>query len=221
MQYPLETSDCAKPTLRERASFFVSFNVLNKFNKIMQLEQNVNILLVDDDAENLLILEAILKSLQRNLVKANSGREALQHTQEQDFAVILLDVQMPELDGFDTAKLIRQHPKTQRTPIIFLTENSTKTFMSQGYSVGAVDYLIKPIDPEIVRAKVAVFVDLFEKMMEVERQAAHLQSIVEDSSDRKHREEEIHILQAQLGMAIVKRDRTEQLEQERNFQMRQ
>jgi len=144
----------------------------------MVLEPKVNVLLVDDHPENLLALEAILDSLGQNLVKANSGKEALRCLLNHDFAVILLDVQMPEMDGFETATLIRAREKTRDTPIIFLTAFSTSdTLMFKGYSLGAVDYLLKPIQSEILISKVTVFVDLFKKTAEVKRQAAQLEAV--------------------------------------------
>lgn len=144
----------------------------------MQPEQKVNVLLVDDHPENLLALEAILDSLGQNLVKAHSGEEALRCLLNQDFAVILLDVQMPGMDGFETATLIRNRQRSRHTPIIFLTAFSTSdTLVFKGYSLGAVDYLLKPISPEILTSKVAVFVDLFKKTAEVKRQAAQLAAV--------------------------------------------
>jgi len=141
----------------------------------MSFEPKVNVLLVDDHPENLLVLEAILDSLGQNLVRATSGAEALRSLLNQDFAVILLDVQMPDLDGFETAELIRQRERSRHTPIIFLTAFSTSDNMVfKGYSLGAVDYLFKPIEPEILKSKVAAFVDLFQKSAEVKRQAAQL-----------------------------------------------
>ncbi len=141
----------------------------------MQPEPKVNILLVDDYPENLLALEAILDSLDQNLVKAHSGVEALRYLLNQEFALILLDVQMPGMDGFETAKLIRQRERSRYTPIIFLTAFSTSdNLVLKGYSLGAVDYLNKPISPEILKSKVTVFVDLFKKTEEVKRQAAQL-----------------------------------------------
>jgi PAS domain S-box-containing protein len=135
----------------------------------------VNILLVDDEPKNLLALSAVLDGPDRRLVSASSGKEALRHLLHQDFAVILLDVHMPGIDGFDTAELIRGREKTKDTPIIFLTaETSGQGFISRGYSLGAVDYIVKPFDPEALRAKVGVFVELFRKNGEVKRQAAEL-----------------------------------------------
>jgi PAS domain S-box-containing protein len=144
----------------------------------MEPEPKANILLVDDHPENLLVLEALLGKLEQNLVKAHSGEEALRRLLHQDFAVILLDVQMPGMDGFETASLIRQRERSRNTPIIFVTAFSTNdAFVFKGYSLGAVDYLLKPIDPVILTSKVSVFVDLFRKTEETKRQAAQLSAI--------------------------------------------
>jgi len=139
---------------------------------IAQSDQQVNILLVDDHPENLMALEAILGDLGQNLVRANSGLEALRCLLVQEFAVILLDVQMPVIDGFETAALIRERDKLQHTPIIFLTAmDKSETNIFRGYSVGAVDYIFKPFAPEVLKAKVGVFIDLFKKTEEIKRQA--------------------------------------------------
>jgi PAS domain S-box-containing protein len=123
-----------------------------------------NILIVDDEPSNLLALEAILEPLQQNLVRAMSGKEALRHTLKDDYAVILLDVQMPEIDGFETAELLRKRTRTRDVPIIFLTAISKdRKFITRGYDVGAVDYLLKPYEPDVLKAKVAVFVELARK----------------------------------------------------------
>ncbi|MEO5930871.1 MAG: response regulator [Candidatus Kapaibacterium sp.] len=144
----------------------------------MQSEQRVNILLVDDHPENLMALEAILGDLGQNLVKANSGIEALRSLLTDDFAVILLDVQMPGMDGFETASLIRERDKLQHTPIIFLTAmDKSDTNIFRGYSVGAVDYMFKPFAPEVLKAKVSVFIDLFRKTEEVKRQTEMLRQV--------------------------------------------
>ncbi|MBD2461242.1 response regulator [Oscillatoria sp. FACHB-1407] len=137
----------------------------------MPSDVNVNILLVDDHPENLVALEAILNGL-GNLVMAHSGSEALKYLLNQEFAVILLDVQMPGIDGFETASLIRQRQRSSHTPIIFLTAFSTSDIMMfKGYSLGAVDYLLKPIDPVVLTSKVSVFVDLYKKNAEIQWQA--------------------------------------------------
>jgi two-component system sensor histidine kinase/response regulator len=136
------------------------------------IEDRVNILLVDDQPANLLALEAMLQGLGQNIIKAESGREALKWLLSHDFAVILLDVKMPEMDGFETAALIRQRDKSRHTPILFLTAaDNTQTQAVRGYAVGAVDYLVKPVVPEFVRSKVAVFVELAKKTEMLKRQA--------------------------------------------------
>jgi PAS domain S-box-containing protein len=125
---------------------------------------SVNILLVDDQVENLIALEAVLEPLGQNLVRAQSGEEALSQLLKDEFALILLDVQMPDLDGFQTATFIKQREKTRHIPIIFLTALSKEMHhIFRGYSAGAVDYVVKPFDPMVLRAKVQVFVDLHEK----------------------------------------------------------
>jgi signal transduction histidine kinase/DNA-binding response OmpR family regulator len=136
----------------------------------------VNILLVDDRAENLLALEAMLEPLGQNLVKAQSGEDALKYLLRQDCAVILLDVQMPGMDGFETAELIRGRDRSKHTPIIFLTAiNTSDTHVSRGYRIGAVDFLLKPIEPDILISKVAVFVDLGQKADKIAHQADELE----------------------------------------------
>lgn len=136
----------------------------------MDADRKVNILLVDDRPENLLALAVTLERLGENLVTASSGREALKRLLEDEFAVILMDVQMPDMDGFETATLIRERDRSRHTPIIFITAISkTDTQVFKGYSVGAVDYIFKPIVPDILRSKVAVFADLFRKAGQVSR----------------------------------------------------
>ena len=139
----------------------------------MQAEtQKINILMVDDSPTNLLALEAILQTPERNLVRAASGDEALRYLLDTDVAVILLDVFMPGIDGLQTAELIRGREKSRDIPIIFLTADSSgNRNIARGYSLGAVDYILKPIDPDILRSKVAVFVELFKKTEEIKRQA--------------------------------------------------
>lgn len=138
-------------------------------------DDRVNILLVDDQPNNVLALESILADMGQNLVTANSGKAALRHLLDQEFAVILLDVQMPELDGFETAQLIRQRDKSRDTPIIFLTALSrSETNVFRGYELGAVDYIFKPFHPEILRSKVNVFVQLFRQREAIKRQAQEL-----------------------------------------------
>jgi PAS domain S-box-containing protein len=138
-------------------------------------DEKVNILLVDDQTSNLLALGSILDDPSLHLVRAESGRDALRALLEREFAVILLDVQMPDLDGFETASLIRERNKSRGTPIIFLTALSrSETHVSRGYELGAVDYIFKPYQPEILRYKVNVFVELFRKTQAITRQAREL-----------------------------------------------
>jgi len=138
-------------------------------------QPDINILLVDDNEGNLLALEAILAAPDRNLVRASSGDEALRYLLDHDSAVILLDVYMPGIDGLETAALIRGRERSRDIPIIFLTaDNAGSALLSKGYSLGAVDYILKPVEPSILRSKVAVFVELFKKTEEVKRQAALL-----------------------------------------------
>jgi signal transduction histidine kinase/DNA-binding response OmpR family regulator len=135
----------------------------------------VNILVVDDRPENLVALKAILDPLGQNIVEAKSGKEALKCLLAQEFAVILMDVMMPEMDGFETARMVRKREKTARTPIIFVTAMLTEEAHAfQGYEAGAVDYIMKPFVPEILRSKVAVFVELFRKTDEVRVQSEQL-----------------------------------------------
>lgn len=130
------------------------------------------VLLVDDRPENLLALEAILAALDVTLVRAGSGEDALKRLLVDEFAVILLDVQMPGLDGFETALHIKRRERTKDIPIIFLTAISAEPHHAlRGYAAGAVDYLAKPFDPWVLRAKVAVFVDLYEKTRALRAQA--------------------------------------------------
>ena len=132
----------------------------------------INILMVDDSPTNLLALETILEGPDRNLVRATSGDEALRYLLNDEVAVILLDVYMPGIDGLETAALIRGREKSRDIPIIFLTADSTgNRHIAKGYSLGAVDYILKPVEPDILRSKVAVFVELFKKTEEIKRQA--------------------------------------------------
>jgi PAS domain S-box-containing protein len=154
-------------------------------------DDRVNILLVDDRPDKLLALEAILGDLGQNMVRAYSGREALRALLHQDFAVILLDVNMPMMDGFETAEMIRARPRSQQTPIIFFTamhEMEAQVFRS--YSLGAVDFIRTPVVPEILKAKVSVFVDLYKKTEQVKRQGEQMRLLQE----REH--------QQQLGEAV-------------------
>jgi PAS domain S-box-containing protein len=136
--------------------------------------KKVKILLVDDTPENLVSLEAALYTLGEELVFANSGKEALRHCLESEFAAILLDVKMPDMDGFETAELIRSRPNSRHTPILFLTGYKSEEHLFRGYDLGAVDFLFKPIVPDVLRSKVAVFVELSRKADLLRQQAVAL-----------------------------------------------
>jgi len=144
--------------------------------------EKARILLVDDRAENIVALEAILSSLNQTLVPARSGDAALKALLSDEFAVILLDVLMPGMDGFETAAHIKRRPKTRDVPIIFLTaRNAEPDYAFRSYSAGAVDYIAKPFDPWVLRAKVSVFVDLYTKSRQLSDQATMLRAQLGDS----------------------------------------
>ena len=146
-------------------------------------DEKVSILIVDDRPDKLLAHETVLAELNQNLVRATSGKEALRCLLKQDFAVILLDVNMPGMDGFETAALIRQRQRSETTPIIFISAvNDTETHVSRGYSLGAVDYILTPVVPEILRAKISVFVDLFKKTEQVKRQAEEREKFIREQA---------------------------------------
>jgi signal transduction histidine kinase len=149
-----------------------------------------DILVVDDNQSNIIAIEVALANLASRLVKAGSGEEALRHLLHEDFAVILLDVQMPGLDGFETARLIRGRQRTRHLPIIFVTAfDQQDEDILQGYSLGAVDFLFKPIVPEVLRAKVSVFVELKRRSDEIARQAELLRQHERTEHQRRLEEE--------------------------------
>ncbi|MBC7818454.1 MAG: response regulator, partial [Planctomycetaceae bacterium] len=140
------------------------------------IHEPVNILLVDDQPGKLLSYETILGDLDENLLKATSGKEALEHLLKTDVAVVLMDVCMPEMDGFELASMIRQHPRFQKTAIILVSAINLSDFdRLKGYDCGAMDYISVPVVPEILRAKVAVFVDLYRKNHDLLRLNSKLQ----------------------------------------------
>ena len=148
----------------------------------------VNLLLVDDRPENLLALEAILEPLGQNLVRAESGEEALRKILHDDFAVILLDVQMPTMNGFEVAKIIKSREKSRYIPIIFLSAISKDDeYVFEGYSVGAVDYVFKPFNAEVLKSKVNVFVDLYLKQREIQHQAEMILESEKRLLDAEHK----------------------------------
>src|SRR5580658_1073557 len=136
--------------------------------------ERVKLLLVDDDRDNLLALEAILEPLHQELMLAQSGPDALRLCLDHKFAVILLDVRMPDMDGFETAELIRLRKQSRHTPILFLTAYRSDEQLFRGYDLGAVDFLFKPIVPEILQSKVSVFVELSRSEQLLQRQAEEL-----------------------------------------------
>jgi CheY-like chemotaxis protein len=149
----------------------------------------INILVVDDRADNLVVLRSILEGLNQNIVVAHSGEEALKRVLEQDFAVILLDVNMPDLDGLETAALIRQRKKSANTPIIFVTAYADEMRVTQGYSLGAVDYIFSPVVPEILQAKVRVFAELYRMTQQVRQQAEERVTLAKEQAARAVAEE--------------------------------
>ena len=156
------------------------------------MSEQASILLVDDRRENLLALEAILEPLAHRLVSVTSGTAALKELLLRDFACILLDVQMPDVDGFELAELIKQRERSAHIPILFVTAISTEQrHVFRGYSAGAVDYIFKPIDPEILRSKVSVFVELWEKNRQLREQSERLLeqelSALERASEERYR----------------------------------
>jgi PAS domain S-box-containing protein len=178
-------SKTASNLIETESLSFVKAAQNSQLNEFMQPETKANILLVDDNTNNLLALEAILTRLSQNLVRATSGEDALRCLLKQDFAVILLDVNMPKIDGFETARLIRERERSRDIPIIFLTAYSKSDLLEfKGYSLGAVDYLVKPIDPEILLSKVTVFVELFKKTAQIQHQAAQIAQMNADLEQR-------------------------------------
>ena len=140
-----------------------------------------SILIVDDDAAKVVALRSVLDPLGENIVEARSGADALRHLLREDFAVILLDVRMPIMSGFETAELIRQRPASELTPIIFVTAlDQAETDMGRGYELGAVDFVFSPIVPAILRAKVQVFTDLYKAQHQLKRYRDQLQALVEE-----------------------------------------
>ena len=151
----------------------------------MKTSEPVNILVVDDVPEKIMAIEATLDELGQNIVKAYSGREALRCLLKDDFAVILLDVNMPEMDGFETAAFIRERKRSEHTPIIFVTAFNDEVQMAKGYSLGAVDFISTPLDPEVLRTKVGVFVDLYQKTETIRQQAAHRVQLAREQAARQ------------------------------------
>jgi len=174
----------------------------------MAEQEKVNILMVDDQPGKLLTYEAILKELGENLIKARSGREALDYLLKIDIAVVLMDVSMPELDGFELADMIRQHPRFQKTAIIFISAvHLTDLDRLKAYQRGAVDYVSVPIVPELLRAKVQVFADLHRKTQQLELLTRDLRAlsarlIATQDEERRHIARDLHDSVGQLIAAL-------------------
>ncbi|MFE8698547.1 EAL domain-containing protein [Cytobacillus sp. FJAT-53684] len=165
----------------------------------MKSNEKINLLLVDDRPENLLTLEAIIEREEYNLIKAFSGEEALKHLLKYDFAAILLDVQMPGIDGFGTAKIIKAREKTKNIPILFITANNLDSeHIFTGYSIGAIDYILKPFDPVILKAKVEGFVQLY-KMKQLLIQQA--EDLTEKKRELEKANSELSNMTAQLRIS--------------------
>src|SRR5262245_47986447 len=152
-------------------------------------DEPTNILVVDDLPEKLLAYRTILEELGQHVVTANSGEEALRAVLKTDFAVILLDVQMPGINGLEAAALIRQRKRSAHTPIIFLTAFADEVLVAEGYAQGAVDYITTPVVPAILRAKVRVFCDLYRMTQQVRRQAEERITLAEERTKREAAEE--------------------------------
>ena len=150
----------------------------------MDPAEQVKILVVDDVPEKRLAVEVVLQELGQHIISVDSGAEALRRLLHEDFAAILLDVNMPEMDGFETAALIRQRKRSEHTPIIFLTAFPDDTYAERGYSLGAVDYILTPVVPDVLRTKVSVFVDLFRMTQQVKRQAEERVALAHEHAAR-------------------------------------
>src|SRR4051812_8000785 len=164
------------------------------------------VLLVDDDERNLLAVANVLEDL-GEVVLARSGEEALRHLLKGEFAVILLDVYMPGMDGYETAQIIRSRDQSKGIPIVFLSAvNKEAEHLLRGYSMGAVDYVFKPVDPVVLRSKVTVFVELFAKTKEIERKAQQQQALLDANlkanADRLRIERELRFAE-QRQAAII------------------
>ncbi len=178
------------------------------------MDEKTDILIVDDRPENLLALENLLEDPGLNIVKAGSGNEALSLTFDHDFALVLLDVQMPVMDGFETAELLRSRQKTRHIPIIFVTAISKEArHVFRGYESGAVDYLFKPIDPQVLVGKVRIFVELHEQKLAVDRTARRLKKTVdrlkssEESLRRSEEKYRLLVENANDAVMILQDDR--------------
>jgi two-component system cell cycle response regulator len=163
----------------------------------MNTKEKIDILIVDDREENLLTLESILENPELNIVKALSGNEALGLMSEYDFALVLLDIQMPEMDGFETAKLIKRNQKTRNVPIIFVTAiNKQRQHIFKGYEIGAIDYIYKPFDMEILQYKIKAHIELFKQKRSLKNTTKKLEKSIHKLIQSKLCAEEISLAQS-------------------------
>jgi len=200
----------------------------------MKEHEPTPVLLVDDHPENLIAMQAVLDGMGLEFFKAASGNEALSLTLKHDFAIVLMDVRMPEMDGFEAAELMRTHPKTTNLPIIFVTGELKDTeHQFKGYETGAFDYLLKPIEPTILRSKVRVFAQLYKQRRIIEHHTLHLELLVKELTvqllaanekllfeleERRRAEEQVRQLNEELEQRV--RERTKELEH-RNYELEQ
>ena len=173
--------------------------------RMMPEHEKVNILLVDDQPAKLLSYEVILHDLGENLIKASSGREALEHLLKSEIAVVLVDVCMPDLDGFQLAAMIREHPRFQKTAMIFISAiHLTDMDRLRGYEMGAVDYVPVPVIPEVLRAKVKVFAELYRKTRQLERVNAELEErVVARTAELEASTEQLRQSEERRSLALV------------------
>ncbi|WP_330304512.1 MULTISPECIES: response regulator [unclassified Streptomyces] len=176
-------------------------------------DERASILLVDDMEDNLIALEAVLGSLNEPLVRARSGEEAMKALLRQRFAVVLLDIRMPGMDGFETAANIKRLDQTKDVPIIFLTGTDADAgYAFRGYATGAADYLTKPFDPWVLRAKVTVFLDLHRKNQQLERMLAREQEHFDELANRLQKIE-VHMAASSLQDVFELRHQVRQMEE--------
>jgi len=163
--------------------------------------KNINILIVDDRKENLLVMESILEPLKVNIITANSGNEGLGHLFDKQFAVVLIDVQMPEMDGFEMAEIMRSSERTRHIPIIFVTAISKEQeYVFKGYDSGAVDYLFKPIkEPKVIMSKVKIFIDIYKQKQLILEQALMLENKIKELEETKNELEKANAILEQLS----------------------
>lgn len=182
----------------------------------MTATENIPILLVDDRPENLTALEGLLDGMGLEILTATSGNDALRLTLKHDFAIVIMDVRMPDMDGFETAELMRAYPKTSTLPIIFVSAVMKDTqHQFKGYETGAFDYLLKPVDPTILRSKVRVFCELYRQRQRLEIHEQQLETLV------KERTAELQEANEQLQRELAERTRVEEILNRLNEELEQ